>query len=382
CTITNDDIPPTLTLRKSVVNEKLGTLEADSFNLKADGPISISGTHGSAAITDATVPAGLYTLSEDPVDGYSATGPFVCTDGGNQVPVTNNQININPGQNVTCTVTNVDSGAELTLNKVVINDSGGTASEADVSLVATGEAGARAFSHGHTIMLAPGSYTLSEEGPARDGASLYSCVVNSCAAVSPNSITLQDDDVAVCTVTNNDIGVEKALTGESGQLPDVAEPGEIFTYTVTLFNDGEAEALYNLVDDLDPNLTYVPGSAAGAAAGMEPVATRPLRWDGLTIPPQGTITVSYQTQVANPLPPGLSSITNCVGNVCSETASAGTVSATKKLIGEAGGIQPDLVEPGEVLTYEVTLTNEGEAPALYDLGDVPDQHSTYVANST
>src|SRR5690606_6131052 len=42
----------------------------------------------------------------------------------------------------------------------------------------------------------------------------------------------------------------------------------------------------------------------------------------------------------------------------------------------------DLVEPGEVLTYEVTLTNEGEAPAIYDLGDVPDQYSTYVANST
>src|SRR5690606_32500447 len=96
CTITNDDIPPTRTLRKSVVNAKLWTLEAHSFNLKADGPISISGTRGSAAITDATVPAGLYTLSEDPVDGYSATGPFVCTDGGNQVPVTNNQININP----------------------------------------------------------------------------------------------------------------------------------------------------------------------------------------------------------------------------------------------------------------------------------------------
>ena len=381
CTVTNNDIPTGLTLQKIVKNNKLGTLGPESFTLRADGPSSTAGVHGSPQVTSFALPAGLYTLSEDPVDGYSAEGPFVCVDSNAIVPVTNNQVTLDPGKTLTCTVTNIDSAADLTLNKEVVNNDDGTATAADFTLIATGQI-ERRFTTGQTQPVPPGSYALSEEGPAGYGASLFSCSINGAAPVSSNTVALADGDVATCTVVNNDIQAEKALTAESGKLPGVAEQGEVLTYTVTLHNDGETPALYNLVDNLDLNLTYVAGSASGAVAGMEPVSVSPLQWDGIVIPPLGTATVSYQTKVAIPLPPGTASITNCIGSVCSETIAAGTVSVSKSLIAESGGSQADLAEPGETLTYEVTLTNEGQAPAMFDLGDVPDQYAAYVPGST
>jgi len=382
CTFTNDDLPTGLTLRKIVKNNKLGILGPESFTLRADGPASISGIHGSPQVTGAALTAGQYTLSEDPTDGYSAEGPFVCLDNNNaNVPVTNNQVSLSLGQLLTCTVTNIDAAADLTLVKEVINNDGGTATPADFTLIATGLTEKR-FTSAQTQLVPPGSYTLSEEGPVGYGASLFSCSINGGAPLSSNSITLADGDVATCTVVNNDIKVEKALTAESGKLLGVAEQGEILTYTVSLYNDGETPALYNLIDNLDPNLTYVPGSASGAVAGQEPVSARPLQWNGIVIPPLSTAVVSYEAKVAIPLPPGTASITNCIGGVCTEIAAQGTVSVNKKLIGESGGTQEDLAEPGEILTYEVTLINEGQAPAMFDLGDVPDQYSSYVAGST
>lgn len=383
CEFVNTYIPPTsLTLKKVVQNTRVGTLTPDRFTLRASGPTSFSGRHGSPAVTLVEVEPGVYTLSEDPVNGYKAAGTFVCEElSGASIPVSpSNQITVDRGQKITCTITNVDMAAELTLSKEVINDSGGTASPSDFTLIAGSGTAEYRFAHGQTQSVPVGTYTLSEEGPAGYGASLFTCTLNGVTTVS-NTITLADNDVASCTVTNNDIAIEKSLTAESGSLPGVAEPGEILTYTVTLTNDGTANALYNLVDNLDTNLTYVPGSAGGVATGMEPVSTRPLKWNGLVLPP-GTSTVTYQARVSAVLPQGKARITNCIGTVCTETVASGWVSISKKLIGESGGNQPDLAEPGEILTYEVTLTNEGEAPAIFDLGDVPSDYSTYVPGST
>ena len=43
CTITNDDISPTLTVIKTVVNDNGGTAAPDDFNLTVDGGAVLSG---------------------------------------------------------------------------------------------------------------------------------------------------------------------------------------------------------------------------------------------------------------------------------------------------------------------------------------------------
>src|SRR5690606_10178788 len=57
------------------------------------------------------------------------------------------------------------------------------------------------------------------------------------------------------------------------------------------------------------------------------------------------------------------------------------IKITKALVEESGLI-PGVVESDEVLTYEVTLTNEEQSPTTYDLVDELDAATTYVSGST
>ena len=70
-----------LTLVKQVVNDNGGTAVPTDWTLRADGPTPLSGTSGSAAVTDQTVTPGTYTLSEiDGPDGYTPSN-WSCTGG-------------------------------------------------------------------------------------------------------------------------------------------------------------------------------------------------------------------------------------------------------------------------------------------------------------
>ena len=47
-------------------------------------------------------------------------------------------VTIGPNDDVTCTITNDDKAPSLTLDKIIINDNGGQASESSFTLTATG----------------------------------------------------------------------------------------------------------------------------------------------------------------------------------------------------------------------------------------------------
>ena len=73
CTINDNDISPVLTLAKTVTNDNGGTAVVSSFTLTAAGPTPVSGTSGAAAVTSASVNAGVYALSETGPAGYTAS---------------------------------------------------------------------------------------------------------------------------------------------------------------------------------------------------------------------------------------------------------------------------------------------------------------------
>ena len=79
CTFVNDDQPAHLTLVKTVTNDNGGTAVPTAWTLAAAGPTPISGATGSAAVTNATVNAGTYTLSE-------SGGPAGYTAGTGRAP--------------------------------------------------------------------------------------------------------------------------------------------------------------------------------------------------------------------------------------------------------------------------------------------------------
>src|SRR6185369_13040526 len=131
CTITNDDNAPSLTLNKIVTNDNGGTAVESAWTLTANGgaagSLSGPGAAGNAdVVSAATFKAGTYALSESggPA-GYTASSWSCVKNGGG--PVTGASITLALGDTARCTITNNDSGPRLTLNKIVVNDNGGTA---------------------------------------------------------------------------------------------------------------------------------------------------------------------------------------------------------------------------------------------------------------
>ena len=133
CTITNNDIPPSLTLVKVVVTDDGGTAVATDWTLTAGGPTPISGAGGTTS--GATFSAGSYDLSESGPTGYSASA-WVCEGTGTQSGAS---IALDLGESATCTITNDDQPAHLIVTKVIHNDHGLTKTATDFSYSINGQ---------------------------------------------------------------------------------------------------------------------------------------------------------------------------------------------------------------------------------------------------
>lgn len=211
CTINNDDTPPVLTLIDTVTNDNGGTAAPTAWMLTAVGtggsPTNLSGTTG--VTSAATFKADTYTLGESGPPNY-VPGLYSCAK-NNGVPVSSNTITLSVGDTAVCTINNNDVPPSLTLIKTVINDNGGTAPPSAWTLTATGSAHPSTNLSGTTPVVSGANfiadtYTLGEiNGPAGYTAATYSCVKNSGAAVSSNTIALSAGDTATCTINDNDI---------------------------------------------------------------------------------------------------------------------------------------------------------------------------------
>ncbi|MGZ5482374.1 MAG: beta strand repeat-containing protein [Pyrinomonadaceae bacterium] len=105
CTITNDDVAPTLTLVKTVVNDSGGSKVVSDFPLFINGNGVTSGTPNTLT---ANV---LYTASETTQTGYA---PSVWGGDCNA----NGTITLQPGDSKTCTITNDDVVPTISIDNV------------------------------------------------------------------------------------------------------------------------------------------------------------------------------------------------------------------------------------------------------------------------
>src|SRR5206468_3034826 len=102
------------------------------WTLSAAGATPLSGS--TPVDSGATFSAGAYTLSESGPANYTASD-WVCV-GGTQGDATH--ITVGLGQSATCTITNNDQPAHLTLLKVVNNNHGGPLGVGSFPLTAVG----------------------------------------------------------------------------------------------------------------------------------------------------------------------------------------------------------------------------------------------------
>ena len=127
CTIINNDNGPALHLRKTVTNDNGGTALATAWTLTANGtgngPTNLSGS--TPVDSGTSFKAGTYTLAESggPSD-YTASN-WSCVLTGTQTPmsVTNAQVAIGLGQDVTCSIVNDDNAPTVNVEKRVLPSS-------------------------------------------------------------------------------------------------------------------------------------------------------------------------------------------------------------------------------------------------------------------
>ena len=230
CSITNTAVAPTLTLVKQVVNDQGGTAVATDWTLTATGPTAgVTGTTGAAAITQAPVAIGAYTLSESGGPAGYTAGAWTCLDGQTDVPVTDGAVTVALGQAVTCTVVNDDAAALLTLRKeVAAGDTGATQTPADWTLTATpqgitgqGPVSGDGASGVTSVEVFAGGYALSESEVAGFDAGTWSCTdAAGAVAVADDVVTLANGADVTCTITNTAVAptltLQKQVVNDQG----------------------------------------------------------------------------------------------------------------------------------------------------------------------
>uniref|UniRef100_UPI0012E9E5E4 DUF11 domain-containing protein n=1 Tax=Microbacterium karelineae TaxID=2654283 RepID=UPI0012E9E5E4 len=199
CEIVNDDIAPTLTLVKTVVNDHGGTATVDDFPLTAEGPATVTGISGTDDVTNVVVPAGSYDLSEVEVAGYAA-GDWSCTGGA----LDGSTVALGLAADVTCEIVNDDIAPTLTLVKEISNDHGGQATTSDFVLTAEGPVTISGVSGTPEVtgqVVEAGDYVLSEDGPSAYTGAGWSCTAGS---LEGETLTLGIAQHATCTILNDD----------------------------------------------------------------------------------------------------------------------------------------------------------------------------------
>ena len=301
CTITNNDQVPSLTLIKTVTNDNGGSAVATNWILTADGTGSndISGDGG--AISDGSLLADTFALSESTGPAGYTAGSWSCVGG------TQNGANITLalGQSATCTINNDDSAPKLTLNKVVVNDNGGTALESAWTLTATGNpvtdpatlTGPGAAGNADVVSGAgfdAGTYDLSEStGPANYTASTWSCTGGQTGTEAKVTVALGAD--IACTITNDDdapkLTLNKVVVNDNGGTAlesawTLTATGNPVTDPATLTGPGAAgntdvvsgagfdAGTYDLSESTGPaNYTASTWSCTGGQTGTEAKVT-------------------------------------------------------------------------------------------------------------
>ena len=182
CTLTNDDQQAFITVVKVVTNDNGGSAAPDDFDLTLEGNAVSSGVA-------VPVNPGTYTAGETLLSGYTFEGfSGECDANGDTV--------VALGESKTCTLTNNDQQAFITVVKVVTNDNGGSAAPDDFDLTLEGNA----TTSGVAVAVNPGTYTAGETllaGYTFEGFS-GDCDANGATVVALGQ-------TKTCTLTNNDI---------------------------------------------------------------------------------------------------------------------------------------------------------------------------------
>lgn len=170
------------------------------------------------------------------------------------------------------------------------------------------------------------------------------------------------------------------LSSKTVDAGGITAAGGTATYTLTFENVGTVDATVNEVVDVLPtspaSVVYVAGSATvGGSAAPDPVISgSTLTWpDGISVPIGGTRTVTYQVEF--PAMPG--TYANSAYGLVGEERIDTTLDTSNESPATVDVVVPALADlsvaisvdraspnPGETVTFSVTVTNAGPSPGI------------------
>ncbi len=180
-------------------------------------------------------------------------------------------------------------------------------------------------------------------------------------------------------------------------------PGDTLLYQVVIANSGNAGAANVVFQDTPGQYTtLVPGSVQ-TSQGALGVSPPPVSVNLGDLPAGGSATVSFQVVIDNPLPAGVTQVSN-QGLVSSDdtpsiptddpdtgepddptdtpVVSAPALDATKAAALAVDADGDGLPSPGDTLAYVITIVNSGNAAATgVSYSDTPDANTALVAGS-
>ncbi|MES3006023.1 MAG: hypothetical protein V4664_03700 [Patescibacteria group bacterium] len=341
CTITNNDDPAKIVLKKVVINDNGGIAGVNDFGLTVGGASVNSGATTTVNSNTSIV------LNEVGLTGYT----FVSLTGDAKCPqVLGGTVNLDEGETVVCTITNNDIAPQLTVIKHVINDNGGTAVAGDFTMnVAGTNVSSSTFPGsevGTTTTLNAGAYSVSENTSAGYASSTSADCVGTIAVGESKTCTITNDDLPATLI------VKKVVINDNGGTAATSS----FSFQV---NGAQAVAFEaDGQNDLTVN-SGVYSVTEPAAAGYE---TTYNNCTNLVIPNGGTATCTITN---NDIPGHLivHKVTNPSSNtttVFSITANGGTVvgSSTRPIVG--GGSVDYTVYAGTYNVSEAALAGWAE----------------------
>ncbi|NCB43582.1 MAG: DUF11 domain-containing protein, partial [Clostridia bacterium] len=211
CEISNDDIAPTITLIKEVINNNGGQAGVNDFGLSIGG---VGVTSGQVYPVEANT---AYALNEIGLSGYE----FVSITGDGCPANLGDAVTLNEGGNITCTIKNDDKPGKLTVIKIVDNQYGGNLNSEDFTINVSGvnslPASFLGSNNGTVVTLDVGNYNVTEN--------LIDGYIPKYSVDCTGTIALGENKT--CTITNEDqapkLTLIKAVINDDGGTKQVAD---------------------------------------------------------------------------------------------------------------------------------------------------------------
>ncbi len=164
---------------------------------------------------------------------------------------------------------------------------------------------------------------------------------------------------------------------------DTARPGDELIYTITYSNDGDADATsVDIADVVPASATYVSATGAGLFDGVS------VSWMIGTVPPGGSGSVSFTVLLDDVFAAGTTNVTNVATADSAELATVTsnqvvTVVQASPAFTLTKAVDRGAANPGDVVTYTLTYSNNGDAAATgVAISDVVPGRTTFLSASS